>query len=169
MPRIALQTLVALQKALPGTILGPQDARPFLGAELHPVLNLPHPVIPGGPVAGISRGSVYFSQHVRRQNVAAGRVAFTNLDSGLWRISGDFTTITSSIVSILNYERLYFTQEGTATFFKIIARVSPQAMLVAFDFNVLLRDSAEIGIDFAIVGAGETVDSFLSLNCEKIL
>ncbi len=168
MPIIALETLVALQKALPGTVLGPGEARPFLGPELQPVLNLPKVIVPAvGAQAGIAQGSTYFTQFFSITNLAAHQVLMTTLAGGLWRITGNVSSYTSNLVSNDDNERLYIRQETTDSFFMIFPREN--GMPSSFDFNLLLRDDGDIGLDVAQTGAVEVLRVYLSMRCEKIL
>lgn len=169
MPRVALETLIALQQALPGTVLGPEEARPFLSAQILPTIDLPKVLVPTAvPPPGVTQGSCYFNfSEVRGFNVAQGTRILTVLAGGLWKLSGSMQCqyINTSAIA---HDRLYLIQEGVFSFITGLARI-PTVANVQFSTNVLLRDDAEFGILYQITDADDTVNMSVFLQCEKIL
>lgn len=170
MARIPLDSLLSLQKAIPGTTLGPNDARPFIGAQIIPTLDLPKVIVPTlVPPLTVTQGSVYFTYFETFTNRAGLQRIMTILAGGLWHLTGSFISYSGTAFSDGNYDRLYIDQEGTNSFFLIKQRTPDRSNPLYFDFSVLLRDDGEMGVDFGAANATETAWTYLSMQCQKIL
>ncbi len=173
--RLALDTFIALQKALPGTMIDPEDARPFLLPVVSNVISIPKILVPTtSSPTGTRSGSLYFSRRVAQASASPiTAVDLTTLTSGLWRISGSIFTTADNPVSLNDSEQLYLTQNNLRQSFSMVPRVNSTTDTARphdhFDFNVVLREDGAIGILFDATGAGLDVNAFISIRAEKFL
>ena len=166
--RLPLDTFIALQTALPGTLIEEGDSRPVLPAIINKVVSIPVPVVSTAVPTGTSRGSTYFSTSLTRlENLGALSQGLILLAAGLWRITGHLV-INSAVETLGEEDTLSFEQEGIRNVFLMSIRAI-ETLAYNFDFNLLVRDDANIEINLDPTAAGQLIQVKVSLRCERIL
>lgn len=167
--RLPHDTFTALGQALPGAVIGGEDARPVLPPVIHKAITLPGIVLPVlANSLDVRAGSNYSSLNLTRAE-SLGSVAenILNLSSGLWRLSGHLMN-RAGLSDTALAESIAFIQGGvTNSFVRVSRNTIPIA--VRFDFNVLFRDTAGLFVLWDATGVGQDIRLLYSLCCERLL
>jgi len=156
------RSLIQLLRGLPDSTAEPGDAQSSLFPEILQTLALPQSLVNATNTE--SSGNVVNQSFIRSNssNVAASTgqhaVTILGLIAGLYNIRGHFTSFANNFASLGEQDALRITPVGgTAKPFVRITRFQSNAIVMYFDFNILINDNHIIDRDHPATGVGEEV------------